>query len=89
MRSLLLGSLFAASLVFSGAGQAVPAGGLPDQVCSGQAGARNPNCAGGVSVQGFGVLADADVAVPEPGAAALFALGAGLIAARSRRLASN
>jgi hypothetical protein len=90
MRSLLLGSLLAASFVFVGTAQAVPSGGLPDQVCSGPAAAHNPNCGGGgVVVQGLAVVGDDAGAVPEPGAAALFALGAGLVAARSRRRAAN
>jgi len=76
MRAFLLGSLFAASFVFAGAAQAVPADGLPVQVCTGPAGDRNPNC----RVNGGG-----EAAVPEPGAAGVFALGTALIALRQRR----
>jgi hypothetical protein len=74
MRSLLLGTSFVLSFVLGGAAQAVPVGGLPDQVCSGPAGDSNPNC-----------RVNGDAAVPEPGAAGAFALGAALVALRQRR----
>ena len=57
MRSFLIGSLFAGSFLFGGAAQAVPAGGLPEQVCIGPAGDSNPNC----RVNGGG-----EATVPEP-----------------------
>ena len=70
MAKLLL-TVFAATF-FATAGQAVP-----PHVCQGPAGAHNPHC----NPQ----TPRPERAVPEPGAAAVFALGAGLIALRSRR----
>jgi hypothetical protein len=70
MRKLALAAIVAAGLLATGA-QAIPA-----HVCEGPAGARNPNCT---------QTPPPERAVPEPGAAAVFALGAGLIALRTRR----
>lgn len=70
MRALLLAVL--AGALFATAGQAIP-----PFVCQGPAGASNPHC----NTQ----TPRPERAVPEPGAAAAFALGAGLIALRSRR----
>lgn len=70
MRKLSLACIAAAGLLAMGA-QAIPA-----HVCEGPAGARNPNCQ---------PQTPPDRAVPEPGAAAAFALGLGLVALRTRR----
>ena len=78
MRLLVLSSIFAASVIFGGAAQAVPSGGLPDQVCSGPAGASNPHCQGNGAGQ-------PGAPVPEPGAAGVFAIGVALIARSQRR----
>jgi hypothetical protein len=74
MRTLL--PALAAAFLF--AAQAVA---IPDHVCEGPAGAHNPHCSysGGSDVTTPGVI------VPEPGSAALFALGAALVAVRTRR----
>jgi hypothetical protein len=86
MRKLLTTSLLGACLV-AASSMLVPTGASagngyhPSSRCSGPLARFRPSCrsfrvAGGVPT---------DPSVPEPGAAALFALGAGLIAARSRR----
>jgi hypothetical protein len=69
MRTLFL-TVIASGLLATGA-QAIPA-----HVCEGPAGASNPHCT---------QTPRPERAVPEPGAAAVFALGAGLIALRTRR----
>jgi hypothetical protein len=70
MRKLSLACIAAAGLLAMGA-QAIP-----EHVCEGPAGARNPHCQPQTPV---------DRAVPEPGAAAAFALGLGLVGLRTRR----
>jgi hypothetical protein len=70
---------FAAAVLLPWAASGAPPQGLPAQVCSGPAGDSNPNCR---SRTPRGSL---DAAVPEPGAAAAFALGAALVALRTRR----
>jgi hypothetical protein len=70
MRSLSLACIAVAALLVTGA-QAIPA-----HVCEGPAGARNPHCQ---------PQTPPDAAIPEPGAAAAFALGLGLVALRTRR----
>jgi hypothetical protein len=67
--------LFIAALVSSGL-VATAAQSIPPHVCEGPAGLRNPHCT---------TTPPPDRSVPEPGAAGLFALGAALIALRTRR----
>jgi hypothetical protein len=70
MRNLSLACIGVAALLATGA-QAIP-----EHVCEGPAGTRNPNCQ---------PQTPPDRTVPEPGAAAAFALGLGLVALRTRR----
>ena len=92
MRIRLLLALLVSAWIASPA-FAVPRGGLPPQVGDGPAGDSNPNCdpdAPGTPNGGGPngpILGDDDAApaVPEPGAALAFGLGAALVAARGLR----
>lgn len=89
MRKLLSISLLGASLVAATSLVVPTAASAGDVIqqrsrCSGPLARFRPSCRSARSVVAP-VTVPNDPAVPEPGAAALFALGAGLIAARSRR----
>jgi hypothetical protein len=80
--SLLGGCLVAASAMLVPTGAAAGNGYYQSSRCSGPLARFRPSCR---SLRVVRDVVPTDPSVPEPGAAALFALGAGLIAARSRR----
>lgn len=70
MRKLIIAAVAVSAL-------ATGAQAIPEHVCQGPAGASNPHC--------NQTTPRPERAVPEPGAAVLFAIGAGLIGLRVRR----
>jgi len=80
MRKLISTSLLGSFLVVA-TSMLIPTDADAGSFCRGWRARVFPNCQASIS----GVPGVPDPSVPEPGAAALFALGAGLIAARTRR----